>query len=81
MEADFCLNGKLQAHVYRGNVLVEGRTRSLYKNKSMCAAFLANIDEHKEANVNFLGQVYTLPPWSVSILPDCRNTAFNTAKV
>ncbi|KAJ4823010.1 hypothetical protein Tsubulata_046782 [Turnera subulata] len=22
-----------------------------------------------------------LPPWSVSILPDCRNTVFNTAKV
>lgn len=70
-----------EAHVYHGNVLGEGRTRSLYKNKSMCAAFLANIDEHKAANVNFFGQVYTLPPWSVSILPDCRSTAFNTAKI
>lgn len=67
--------------MYRGNVLGEGQTRSLYKNESLCAAFLANIDEQKAVNVNFLGQVYTLPPWSVSILPDCRNTAFNTAKV
>nr|GFC00480.1 D-galactoside/L-rhamnose binding SUEL lectin domain-containing protein [Tanacetum cinerariifolium] len=24
---------------------------------------------------------YTLPPWSVSILPDCKNTVLNTAKV
>lgn len=24
---------------------------------------------------------YNLPPWSISILPDCRNVVFNTAKV
>jgi len=24
---------------------------------------------------------YNLPPWSISILPDCRNAVFNTAKV
>lgn len=24
---------------------------------------------------------YSLPPWSISILPDCKNVAFNTAKV
>lgn len=47
----------------------------------MCAAFLANIDEHKSAYVKFNGQSYTLPPWSVSILPDCRHVAYNTAKV
>ncbi|CAL5413857.1 unnamed protein product [Camellia sinensis] len=50
------------------------------RNKSTCSAFLANIDEHNAAAVTFFGQVYTLPPWSVSILPDCRNTVFNTAK-
>lgn len=58
----------MQAHVYRDN-----------RNK--CAAFLANIDEHSSATVKFLNQAYSLPPWSVSILPDCRNVAFNTAKV
>ncbi|CAL5347714.1 unnamed protein product [Camellia sinensis] len=50
------------------------------RNESTCSAFLANIDEHNVAAVTFFGQVYTLPPWSVSILPDCRNTVFNTAK-
>ncbi|KAK7282946.1 hypothetical protein RIF29_12086 [Crotalaria pallida] len=24
---------------------------------------------------------YNLPPWSISILPDCRNVVFNIAKV
>lgn len=62
------MNEKFQAHVYR-------------ENKSRCSAFLANIDERDSATVTFLGQVYTLPPWSVSILPDCRKTVFNTAKV
>ncbi|XP_019180392.1 PREDICTED: beta-galactosidase 9-like [Ipomoea nil] len=72
--------GPLQeAHVYSGNTLSNGQNLSLHK--STCSAFLANIDEHHTAKVTFYGQVYTLPPWSVSILPDCRNVAFNTAKV
>lgn len=24
---------------------------------------------------------YNLPPWSISILPDCKNAVFNTARV
>lgn len=24
---------------------------------------------------------YNLPPWSISILPDCKNTVYNTARV
>ncbi|KAH6832659.1 beta galactosidase 9 [Perilla frutescens var. hirtella] len=54
----------------------------IYEDKGhRCSAFLANIDEHNSATVRFRNQAYTLPPWSVSILPDCRNTAFNTAKI
>ncbi|PHT85307.1 Beta-galactosidase 9 [Capsicum annuum] len=68
-----------QAHVYRGASSNNGQDMSL--NEGICAAFIANIDEHESATVKFYGQEYTLPPWSVSILPDCRNTAFNTAKV
>ncbi|KAM7252868.1 hypothetical protein ACFE04_025486 [Oxalis oulophora] len=66
-----------EAHVYGA----EGLNISWQGSQSPCSAFLANIDEHKSASVTFLGQSYTLPPWSVSILPDCRNTVFNTAKV
>ena len=59
---------QFQAHVYQAD-------------HNRCSAFLANIDEKKAATVSFRGQTYTIPPWSVSILPDCRNTVFNTAKV
>ncbi|KAL5542687.1 hypothetical protein UlMin_010397 [Ulmus minor] len=75
------LGPRQEAHVYREAVHEEDPNFSLYRNESRCSAFLANIDEHRYATVTFLGQKYNLPPWSVSILPDCKNTAFNTAKV
>lgn len=70
-----------QAHVYhkRGN----GRRSRLSDSgdENRCSAFLANIDQHNAASVHFQGHTYKLPPWSVSILPDCQNVAYNTAKV
>ncbi|KAL9436863.1 hypothetical protein AB3S75_022834 [Citrus x aurantiifolia] len=46
-----------------------------------CAAFLANTDNATDTTVVFRNVSYFLPAWSVSILPDCKNVAFNTAKV
>lgn len=46
-----------------------------------CAAFLSNYDTESAAKVLFNNMHYSLPPWSISILPDCRNVVFNTAKV
>ncbi|AES95050.1 putative beta-galactosidase [Medicago truncatula] len=46
-----------------------------------CSAFLSNYDSKSSARVMFNNMHYNLPPWSVSILPDCRNAVFNTAKV
>ncbi|KAL5999502.1 Beta-galactosidase 3 [Asimina triloba] len=46
-----------------------------------CAAFLANYNPNSVARVMFNNMHYSLPPWSISILPDCRNVVFNTAKV
>ncbi|KAK1588577.1 hypothetical protein Q3G72_024725 [Acer saccharum] len=55
---------------------------TVYKTGSgVCAAFLANIGTQSDATVNFNGNSYRLPAWSVSILPDCKNVAFNTAKI
>ncbi|MCD7457417.1 Beta-galactosidase 8 [Datura stramonium] len=54
---------------------------SVYKTGSQCAAFLANIGTQSDAAVSFNGNSYHLPPWSVSILPDCKNVALNTAKI
>ncbi|KAL4367439.1 hypothetical protein GQ457_05G012650 [Hibiscus cannabinus] len=49
--------------------------------KGDCAAFLSNYDTKSAARVLFNNVHYNLPPWSISILPDCRNAVFNTAKV
>ncbi|GMN55741.1 hypothetical protein TIFTF001_024859 [Ficus carica] len=46
-----------------------------------CAAFLSNYNPKAVARVTFNNKQYMLPPWSISILPDCKNVAFNTAKV
>ncbi|XP_038689515.1 beta-galactosidase 6-like isoform X2 [Tripterygium wilfordii] len=62
------LGFNLEAHIY-------------YKSSKDCAAFLANYDSSSDANVTFNGNLYFLPAWSVSILPDCKNVIFNTAKV
>ncbi|WJX74230.1 Beta-galactosidase 8 [Trifolium repens] len=54
---------------------------AVYKTGSVCAAFLANVDTKSDKTVNFSGNSYHLPAWSVSILPDCKNVALNTAKI
>ncbi|KAL6568247.1 hypothetical protein OROHE_003931 [Orobanche hederae] len=46
-----------------------------------CAAFLANYDQHSFAKVSFGTNHYNLPPWSISILPDCKFTIYNTARI
>ncbi|KAK4490301.1 hypothetical protein RD792_000968 [Penstemon davidsonii] len=46
-----------------------------------CASFLSNFDSTSAVKVMFNNMHYNLPPWSISILPDCRNVVFNTAKV
>lgn len=75
------LGPRQEAHVYYGDHQTKGLKLTQHENQSLCSAFLANIDEHKYATVTFSGRSYILPPWSVSILPDCRNIAYNTAKV
>ncbi|KAM7496716.1 hypothetical protein LguiA_021130 [Lonicera macranthoides] len=55
---------------------------SVYKTGSgLCSAFLANVGTQSDATVNFGGSSYKLPAWSVSILPDCKSVALNTAKI
>ncbi|KAK6141947.1 hypothetical protein DH2020_024320 [Rehmannia glutinosa] len=55
---------------------------TVYQTESgQCAAFLANWDGQLDSIVYFNGNYYDLPAWSVSILPDCKNVVYNTAKV
>ncbi|XP_072999265.1 beta-galactosidase 7-like isoform X1 [Typha latifolia] len=50
-------------------------------NTGKCAAFIINFDRHHIENIQFHHVTLDLPAKSISILPDCKNTAFNTAKV
>ncbi|ESW26654.1 hypothetical protein PHAVU_003G137000 [Phaseolus vulgaris] len=53
----------------------------VFKTSGACAAFLANYDTKSSATVTFENGQYDLPPWSISILPDCKTEVFNTARV
>ncbi|KAL2941898.1 Beta-galactosidase 6 [Bienertia sinuspersici] len=46
-----------------------------------CVAFLVNNDTRNSADIEFQHRPYQLPPRSISILPDCINVTFNTAKI
>ncbi|CAL5199249.1 unnamed protein product [Lathyrus oleraceus] len=46
-----------------------------------CVAFLGNYDTKSSATIKFGNGQYDVPPWSITILPDCKTAAFNTAKV
>ncbi|EOA26226.1 hypothetical protein CARUB_v100167701mg, partial [Capsella rubella] len=53
----------------------------VFKSRTSCAAFLSNYDTIHPARVIFRGFPYDLPPWSISILPDCKTEYHNTAKI
>ncbi|XP_022147711.1 beta-galactosidase-like isoform X2 [Momordica charantia] len=54
----------------------------VFKSSSgACAAFLANYDISTSSKVSFWNTQYDLPPWSISILSDCKSAIFNTARI
>ncbi|KAL8035894.1 hypothetical protein ABFX02_12G124700 [Erythranthe guttata] len=54
----------------------------VFKSQSgACAAFLSNYDPTFAAKLTFQNMEYDLPPWSISILPDCKTEVYNTAKI
>ncbi|KAL1543811.1 Beta-galactosidase 16 [Salvia divinorum] len=67
-QTNISLGALQQAYVYNGE-------------KNECAAFLVNTDGAKATTVQFQNQTYMIPRKSISILPDCKTEAFNTAKV
>ncbi|KAL6010579.1 Beta-galactosidase 7 [Asimina triloba] len=58
-----------------------GVSATMYKPANGTAGcFIANTNM-MAATVTFQGNNYTIPPWSVSILNDCKNVNYNTAKL
>ncbi|KAL4378833.1 hypothetical protein GQ457_02G017840 [Hibiscus cannabinus] len=61
-----------------------GRFQQAYvfeQGKGACAAFLINYDSRRNVTVQFRNKSFELLPKSISILPDCQNIVFSTAKV
>ncbi|XP_060209449.1 beta-galactosidase-like [Lycium barbarum] len=56
-------------------------TSTVYEYNGSRACFLANANDKNDYTMNFEGKNYTVPAWSVSILPDCSSVNYNTAKV
>ncbi|KAK7311282.1 hypothetical protein RJT34_09315 [Clitoria ternatea] len=50
-----------------------------YAGKSIC--FIGNAHQSRDATITFRNNEYTIPAWSISILPNCSSEAYNTAKV
>ncbi|XP_050220184.1 beta-galactosidase 15-like [Mercurialis annua] len=56
-------------------------TVTLYASEKESSCFFSNGNETSDATIDFEGTNYDIPAWSVSILPDCKNVGYNTAKV
>lgn len=80
LQTYFCVLWKVRSSFWTNVSYLEFQA-TVYKTGSACVAFLANVDTQSDKTVNFNGNSYHLPAWSVSILPDCKNVVLNTAKV
>ncbi|XP_048591521.1 beta-galactosidase 15-like [Brassica napus] len=54
---------------------------TIYRTKEGSSCFFGNGNENSDATISFQGESYVVPAWSVTILPDCKNEAYNTAKI
>jgi len=52
-----------------------------YKLNATSSCFISNDNTTNDATITFQGRNFTIPAWSVSILPDCQTEAYSTAKV
>ncbi|KAL0724685.1 hypothetical protein Bca4012_039284 [Brassica carinata] len=54
---------------------------TIYKTAEGSSCFFGNGNENSDATITFQGKTYVVPAWSVTILPDCKTEAYNTAKI
>ncbi|XP_010540711.1 PREDICTED: beta-galactosidase 15 [Tarenaya hassleriana] len=52
-----------------------------YATKEASSCFFSNANTSSDATINVQGRNYTIPAWSVTVLPDCKTETYNTAKV
>nr|VDD45078.1 unnamed protein product [Brassica oleracea] len=54
---------------------------TIYTTQEGYSCFFGNGNENSDATISFRGESYVVPAWSVTILPDCKTEAYNTAKI
>ncbi|CAN6934511.1 unnamed protein product [Brassica oleracea] len=54
---------------------------TIYKTEEGSSCFFGNGNENSDATISFQGESYVVPAWSVTILLDCKNEAYNTANI
>ncbi|CAK9159233.1 unnamed protein product [Ilex paraguariensis] len=54
---------------------------TIYATNETSSCLFGNANTTTDATISFQGNQYNVPAWSVSILPDCQNETYNTAKV
>ncbi|KAL5651692.1 hypothetical protein ACJX0J_037150, partial [Zea mays] len=70
------VHGKYNDTSYGKNAIV---TKYTYGGSSVC--FINNQFVDRDVKVTLGGGTHLVPAWSVSILPDCKTVAYNTAKI
>ncbi|RWR75735.1 beta-galactosidase 15-like protein [Cinnamomum micranthum f. kanehirae] len=61
--------------------LANGVWGTTYALNDTSGCFISNTDASNDFTVSFGGNLYFVPAWSVSILPDCKNVTYNTARI
>ncbi|KAJ3680253.1 hypothetical protein LUZ60_016531 [Juncus effusus] len=76
---------KMEKQLVYGDYSYENRGNLIevtkYKLNDTTACFISNSDNGKDATVDLNGSKYFVPAWSVTLLPDCKTEAYNSAKV
>jgi hypothetical protein len=74
------VNNELIKHLLVNRFLTSFLQAYVFRSSTECAAFLENSGP-RDVTIQFLNIPYQLPRKSISILPGCKNVAFNTGKV
>ncbi|KAL6224296.1 hypothetical protein ACLB2K_003151 [Fragaria x ananassa] len=54
---------------------------TVFATNESSSCIFGNANNSADATITFQGKTHIVPAWSVSILPDCKEEAYNTAKV
>ncbi|KAK7363330.1 hypothetical protein VNO77_05469 [Canavalia gladiata] len=54
---------------------------TVFATNESSSCFLSNSNNTTDVTITFRGKNHIVPAWSVSLLPDCQNEEYNTAKV